>query len=91
MVAPAPAKPGIRPLLTFFAVLACIVAAAIVAGLLPRLSRQKGLLAASETVREQKPVVIASPARLAPSKDSIDLPGDLQAMVESPIFAPMAI
>jgi RND family efflux transporter MFP subunit len=76
-----------RPLLTFFAVLACVVAAAIAAGLLPRLSRQKGLAAAAEVVKEQKPVVIASPARFAPSKDSIDLPGDLQAMVDSPIFA----
>jgi RND family efflux transporter MFP subunit len=76
-----------RPLLTFFAVLACVVAAAIIAGLLPRLSRQKGLLAASETLKELRPVVIASAARLAPAKDSIDLPGDLQAMVESPIFA----
>ncbi len=45
------------------------------------------LAAAAEIVKEQKPVVIASPAHLAPSKDSIDLPGDLQAMVESPIFA----
>ena len=87
MPPPAPRKPGMRPLLTFFAVLACIVAATIVAGLLPRLTHQKGMLAASEIVREQKPIVIASPARLAPSKDSIDLPGDLQAMVESPIFA----
>jgi len=82
-----PGKPGIRPLLTFFAVLACVVAAAIAAGLLPRLSHQRVLVAAADTVKDQKPVVIASAARLAPSKDSIDLPGDLQAMVESPIFA----
>jgi len=63
------------------------VVAAIVAGVLPRLSRQRVLLAASDTVAQQKPVVIVSAARLAPSKDTIDLPGDLQAMVESPIFA----
>jgi RND family efflux transporter MFP subunit len=80
-------KPGMRPVLTFFAVLACIVAAAIVAGVLPRLTRQKGLLAAAEVVTNQKPVVIASPAKYASSKDSIDLPGDLQAIIESPIFA----
>src|SRR5580704_3498621 len=80
-------RPGIRPLLTFSAVLACLVAAAIVGGLLPRLAHQKGLVAAAEIVRDRKPVVIVSPARLAQSKDAIDLPGDLQAMVESPIFA----
>jgi RND family efflux transporter MFP subunit len=87
MASPAPPKPGMRPLLTFFAVLACVVVAAIVGGVLPRLSRQRVLLAASDTVTQQKPVVIVSPAHLAPSKDTIDLPGDLQAMVESPIFA----
>src|SRR6185312_10746393 len=80
-------KPGMRPLLTFFAVLALVVAAAIAGGLLPRLSRQKVMLAASESLKDQKPVVLASPARFASGKDSIDLPGDLQAMVESPIFA----
>jgi RND family efflux transporter MFP subunit len=87
MASSTPIKPGIRPLLTFSAVLACIVGAAIVAGLLPRLTHQKGLVAAAEIVKDRKPIVIVSPARLAPSKDSIDLPGDLQAMVESPIFA----
>jgi len=87
MASPAPPKPGLRPLLTFFAVLACVVVAAIVAGVLPRISRQRVLLAASDTLAQQKPVVIVSPAHLAPSKDTIDLPGDLQAMVESPIFA----
>ena len=35
----------------------------------------------------RRPVVIASPAHLAAAKDTIDLPGDLQAMIESPIFA----
>ncbi len=82
-----PAKPGVRPLLVFFAILGCIVAAAIVAGLLPRLSRQRGLLAASEKAAQQRPVVIASPAHITASKDGIDLPGDLQALIESPIFA----
>ena len=38
-------------LLVFFALLAMLVAAAIVGGLLPRLARQKALMAASETRR----------------------------------------
>ena len=78
---------GRRPVIAFFAVLALLVAVAILAGLLPRLSREKGLMAASAALQHQKPVVIASPARLASSKDTIDLPGDLQSLVESPIFA----
>jgi len=80
-------KAGRRPILVFFAVLAMVIAVAIVGGLLPRLSRQKGLLAASESLAAHKPVVIASPVHLAAAKDTIDLPGDLQAMIESPIFA----
>jgi RND family efflux transporter MFP subunit len=80
-------KPGRRPVLVFFAVLAVIIGAAIAAGIVPRLSRQKGLLAASQAVSERKPVVTATPARFASSKDVIDLPGDMQAMIETPIFA----
>ena len=76
-----------RPLLVFFAVLGLIVAIAIVGGLLPRLSRQKGLQAASRELSSRLPVVIASPVHLAAAKDTIDLPGDLQSLVESPIFA----
>ncbi len=78
---------GSRPILLFFGVLAVVIAIAIVGGLLPRLSRQKGLLAASEEVSARRPVVIASPVHLAAAKDTIDLPGDLQSMIESPIFA----
>ncbi len=78
---------GSRPILLFFGVVAVAIAIAIVGGLLPRLSRQKGLLAASEEVSARRPVVIASPVHLAAAKDTIDLPGDLQSMIESPIFA----
>jgi len=80
-------KPRRGPLVAFFLVLACLVAAAMIGGLLPRLSRQKGLLAASQAVAERRPVVLVSPAHLATSKDAIDLPGDLTAMIEAPIFS----
>ena len=43
-----------RPLLIFFAVLAFMVAAVIAGGLLPRLGRQKVMLAASEKLGEQR-------------------------------------
>lgn len=84
---PQPAKPRLRPLLLFFFALACAIGAAILAGFLPRLAHQKVMLAATEKSAAQRPVVIASPAHLAASKDGIDLPGDLQALIESPIFA----
>ena len=80
-------RPARRPVLVFFAILGLIVAVAIVGGLLPRLSRQKGLLAASEQIAERKPVVLVSPAHYGATKDTIDLPADLVAMIESPIFA----
>lgn len=80
-------QPGVRPLLLFFAVLGLVVGAAILAGFLPRASRQKVMLAASEKTAAQHPVVTASPAHFAASKDGVDLPGDLQALVDAPIFA----
>ncbi len=80
-------RPGWRPVLVFFVVLGCVVAAAMVAGYLPRLSRQKGLLAASQEVAERKPVVLVAAAHFAQSRDAIDLPGDLQPMIDAPIFA----
>ena len=73
------AKPRRGPLVAFFLLLACIVVAAIIGGLLPRLSRQKGLIAAAQEVSERRPVVLVSPAHMAASKDAIDLPGDLVA------------
>jgi RND family efflux transporter MFP subunit len=80
-------KPGRGPVLVFFAVLAVLVVAAIAGGTLPRLTRQKGLMAAAKEVTDRKPLVIATAAHFASSKDSIDLPGELQSIVESPIFA----
>ena len=80
-------KPGRAPVLIFFAVLAILVAAAVAGGTLPRLTRQKGLLAAAREVTDRKPLVIATAVHFAGARDSIDLPGELQSIVESPIFA----
>ncbi len=80
-------KAPARPVVVFFAALAIVIVSAVVAGTLPRLARQKGLLAASRELAERRPAVLVSPARLADSAGAIDLPGDLQAMIESPIFA----
>ena len=55
-------------------------------GLLPKLRRQQALQAAEITETTQRPAVDVAPARLAPAKSSLDLPGDMQALIESPIF-----
>ena len=81
-----PPKPGARPLLLFCAALGLVIAAAILAGFLPRTERNKIMAAAAEKTAERT-VVIASAAHFAKSKDGIDLPGDMQALVDSPIFA----
>jgi len=81
------ARPRKGGLVAFFLLLAVLVAGAFVAGLLPRLARQKSLLAASQQVSDRLPVVIVSPAHFAGTQDAIDLPGDLVAQIESPIFA----
>jgi RND family efflux transporter MFP subunit len=74
-------------LLSVFLVLALVVIGAIAFGLRPRLARGKALAAASEAVEEKLPVVSVAPARQSPAKTELELPGNLQAEVETPIFA----
>ncbi len=76
-----------RPLLTFFAVLSLIIAAAVIAGVLPRLKREQTLQAAATSEQAQRPVVNATAARQAATDSALELPGELQALVESPVFA----
>ncbi|MGO4885845.1 MAG: efflux RND transporter periplasmic adaptor subunit [Bryobacteraceae bacterium] len=80
-------RTGRRGLLAFFSLIAVLVAAAVVGGILPRLTRNKALLAAAETETAQRPLVEVATARLAPARSTIDLPGDMVALVDSPIFA----
>ncbi len=80
-------RTGRRGLLVFFALIGVLVAAAVVGGILPRLTRQKALLAAAETQTEQRPIVEVATARQAPARSTLDLPGDMQAVVDSPVFA----
>jgi RND family efflux transporter MFP subunit len=67
--------------------LALVVIAAIVFGLRPRMAREKALAAASEAIEDKLPAVNVAPVRQSPAWTELELPGDLQASVESPIFA----
>jgi len=87
VIVPRVRKTRVRPLLTFFAILALAVMAAIAAGLLPRLRREKALDAALEKVENDKPIVNVATARQAPANSALELPADLQAEIETPIFA----
>jgi RND family efflux transporter MFP subunit len=80
-------RTGKRGLLAFFALLGVLVAAAVAGGIVPRLARQRALVAAAENGAEQRPVVDTAMARPAPSRFDLDLPGDMQPIVDSPIFA----
>ena len=84
-VQPARKRVGVRPLL-LFAVLGCLVAAGIVSGLLPKLRREQALQAAGQSEITQRPVVNVAAAKLASPKSTLDLPGDIYALIESPIF-----
>lgn len=81
------ARTSRRGLLVFFALLGVLVAAAAVGGFLPRLTRQKALLAASDSQAVERPVVEVAIAREAAARGLLDLPGDMQALVDAPVFA----
>lgn len=81
------ARTSRRGLLAFFALLGVLVAAAAVGGFLPRLTRQKALLAASDSQAVERPVVEVAIAREAAARGMLDLPGDMQALVDAPVFA----
>jgi RND family efflux transporter MFP subunit len=82
-----PRHAGRGALVWLFLLLALVVIAAIVFGFRPRLVREKALAAASEAVEEKRPVLNVAPVRPSPARSELELPGDLQAYVESPIFA----
>jgi RND family efflux transporter MFP subunit len=80
-------KPGSGKLLIFFSVLGLIVVVAVMAGILPRLHRGRALAAAELEVESKPPQVNATPARAAAARDGVQLPGDVVALVEAPLFA----
>ena len=59
----------------------------VLAGVLPRLARQKKITAASQAVRESIPNVSVVQAQLAPASSDLQLPGDVEAMQVATISA----
>jgi RND family efflux transporter MFP subunit len=82
-----PTRSPLRALILFFLVLGMLIGAAILLGVMPRRARVHALFAASQSESERPPVVNVVAAHIAPAQFELELPGDLQAQVESPIFA----
>jgi RND family efflux transporter MFP subunit len=80
-------RTGRGPLLVMFGILAVIVIVAIVLGIRPRLAREKALLAANDAVTDKRPVVNVAQVHQAAPRSEVELPADLQALIESPVFA----
>ena len=78
-------RTGRGGLLAFFALIFILAAAAVVGGILPRLTRAHAL--ASQNDVPALPMVEVATARSAPMRSTLDLPGDMQALVDSPVFA----
>lgn len=83
---PLPRSP-LRALILFFLLLAILIAVGIFIGNGPRRAREQALFAASQSESERPPLVNVVEVRAAPASQSLELPGDLQAQVESPIFS----
>lgn len=77
---------GLTRVLGLFGLLALLVGAAVIFGLLPRLAQQKQFLAEAESDEERLPAVSVVRVTRAPAQSQIELPGTLLAMNEAPIY-----
>ncbi len=64
-----------------------LLGAALAFGLIPRLSHQRALLAASTEERERLPVVSVVPVKRSAVNAQSVLPGSIEAIYETPIYA----
>ena len=64
-----------------------LFAALVLAGVLPRLARQKKITAASQTILDSIPNVSVVQAQLAPASSDLQLPGDVEAIQVATISA----
>lgn len=80
-------RPKATGLLAMFAILLLLVGAAVVFILLPRLTRQKVYLAEAAVETERVPGVTVVAVKRSPPKTELELPSNLQALNEAPIYA----
>lgn len=70
-----------------FGTLLLLIGAAVVFALLPRLARQRTLLADSTADNVRLPVVIVARVQRSAGTDTLELPGNLLAFNEAPIYS----
>ena len=80
-------RPGVKGVLALFAILLVAIAAAVVFAVAPRLARQKSLLASARADSVHMPVVAVAKVVRAKGAGALELPGDLIALNEVPIYA----
>lgn len=76
-----------RSLLSLLTVLTLALAGVIGAGMWPKINKQKALLAEAKTESAKVPVVRVAKVKRAEGSADLELPADLQALIESPIYA----
>src|ERR1035441_7614492 len=79
--------PSRLTLLGIALVLVALVVAGFFAGYLPRRRRESVLAAESKTAVESLPVVNVQKVKRADAKNSLVLPGNIQAVMEAPVLA----
>jgi RND family efflux transporter MFP subunit len=82
-----PVQRGYRKLLPIAAIAALLLCGLLTLGYWPRAVRARQLAFTSETRRQTLPSVTVAPVKEAPAEIEIDLPGSVQAVTETPIFA----
>lgn len=80
-------RPAARGILILFAILIAAIAAAVVFAVLPRLARQKTLLADSRADAVHVPLVLVAKVQRSAGSETLDLPGNLEPLNQAPIYA----
>ncbi len=80
-------RPAVRGILVLFAILLLIIGAIVLLAVLPRLARQKTLIAESRTDSVHTPVVMVAKVERSAGTNVLELPGNLLALNEAPIYA----
>lgn len=76
-----------RGLFSILTVILLAVGAVVGFGLWPRLTKQKAMLAEAKQEVERLPVVRVATVKYATGSSEVELPADLQAEIETPVYA----